>query len=86
LTTSVTTIDKPNPAALAMGLTVHFSRKPLINSISGETERFKHVLPLVKQYNASVVVLCLDDRGIPSTYDRSVEIMVSYLFLKWQKY
>ncbi|WP_425058240.1 5-methyltetrahydrofolate:corrinoid/iron-sulfur protein co-methyltransferase [Sporomusa carbonis] len=66
-------IDSPNPAALARGLAVH-KGKPLINSISGETERFKHVLPLVKQYQASVVALCMDDRGIPANYETSAEV------------
>jgi len=79
VTTVPLCIDSPNPAALAMGLAVHRNGKPLINSISGETERFKQVLPLVKQYNASVVALCIDDRGIPSTYDRSVEVMVKMI-------
>lgn len=68
-------IDSPNPAALARGLAVH-KGKPLINSISGENERFKQVLPLVKQYNASIVALCMDDRGIPSTYEASAEVGV----------
>lgn len=68
-------IDSPNPAALVSGLAVH-KGKPLINSISGETERFKQVLPLVKEYNASVVALCMDDRGIPSNYEISAEVGV----------
>lgn len=68
-------IDSPNPAALASGLAV-YKGKPLINSISGETERFKQVLPLVKQYNASVVALCMDDRGIPSNFETSAEVGV----------
>ncbi len=67
-------IDSPNPGALARGLAVHRNGKPLINSISGETERFKQILPLVKQYNASVVALCMDDRGIPSNFEGSVEV------------
>jgi 5-methyltetrahydrofolate--homocysteine methyltransferase len=66
-------IDSPNPSALARGLAV-CGGKPLINSISGESDRFKRVLPLVKEYNASVVALCMDDRGIPSTYEGSLEV------------
>jgi 5-methyltetrahydrofolate--homocysteine methyltransferase len=66
-------IDSPNPLALARGLAVH-KGKALINSISGETERFKQVLPLVKQYNASVVALCMDDKGIPSSFETSAAV------------
>ncbi|MFZ7127671.1 MAG: dihydropteroate synthase [Desulfobacterales bacterium] len=57
-------IDSPNPEALAAGLAVH-QGTPLINSISGEKERFANVLPLVQRYEAGIVALCLDDRGIP---------------------
>lgn len=57
-------IDSPNSEALAAGLAAH-QGEALINSISGETERFNQVLPLVKQYDSSVVALCLNDQGIP---------------------
>lgn len=66
-------IDSPNPAALAAGLAVH-DGKALINSISAEAERFAQVLPLVRQYDADVVALCLDDRGIPEDRQRAVAV------------
>lgn len=66
-------IDSPNAAALARGLAVH-KGKALINSISGETERFKQVLPLVQEYRASVVALCMDDEGIPSNFAASAKV------------
>ena len=66
-------IDSPNPKALAAGLAVHKGR-PMINSISGETERFDQVLPLVKQYNAQVVALGLDDNGIPADRDKAITV------------
>lgn len=66
-------IDSPNPKALAAGLAVHTGR-PMINSISGETERFEQVLPLVKQYGAQVVALGLDDNGIPAERQKAVDV------------
>lgn len=69
-------IDSPNPDALARGLAVHKNGKPLINSISGESERYKRVLPLVKEYQAAVVALGMDDRGIPTTYDAALTVGV----------
>jgi len=66
-------IDSPNPDALAAGLAVH-QGDPILNSISGEHERFRRVLPLAKQYNAGLVALCLDDRGIPQSRDIAVEV------------
>lgn len=66
-------IDSPNAEALAAGLAEH-KGKPLINSISGETSRYESVLPLVQQYNAGVVALCNDDRGLPSTKEMALEV------------
>lgn len=67
-------IDSPNPKALARGLAANRNGRPLINSISGESERFKQIIPLVKQYNSAVVALCMDDRGIPTRYSTSLEV------------
>ncbi|MHB9150334.1 MAG: dihydropteroate synthase [Thermoleophilia bacterium] len=66
-------IDSANPAALAAGLAVHKGR-PFINSISGESGRYRAVLPLVIEYQASVVALGMDDRGIPGDRERSIEV------------
>lgn len=59
-------IDSPGHAALAAGLAVHKGR-PILNSISGETERYPHTIPLVEQYKPMVVALCMDDKGVPET-------------------
>ncbi len=59
-------IDSANPDALAAGLQACKGRS-LVNSVNGETEKLKTVLPLVKEYGAAVIALCMDDSGIPST-------------------
>lgn len=69
-------IDSPNPDALARGLAVHKNGKPLVNSISGEGGRFKRILPLVQKYQAAVIALGMDDRGIPATYDAALAVGV----------
>lgn len=66
-------IDSPNPDALAAGLAVH-KGEPMINSISGEKDRFDKVLSLTKQYNARLVALCLDDKGIPTEKDQAFSV------------
>lgn len=66
-------IDSPNPGALAAALAVH-QGKPMINSISGERKRYDQILPLVKQYGASVISLGLDDRGIPQSNEQALEV------------
>ncbi len=66
-------IDSANGDALAAGLAVH-QGKAMINSISGEQQRLDRVLPLVRQYEASVIALGMDDSGIPNGLDNALEV------------
>lgn len=60
-------IDSPNPEALEAGLALVRKGQPMINSITGEKERFAEILPLVIKYQAKIVALCMDDSGMPET-------------------
>lgn len=67
-------IDSPNPDALRAALQVHRG-EALVNSISGETGRYQNVLPLLKEFNCRVVVLCMDsEHGIPHDAETRVRI------------
>jgi 5-methyltetrahydrofolate--homocysteine methyltransferase len=66
-------LDSPNPAALAAGLAV-VPGKPLVNSVSGEESRLKSILPLVKDRDAVVIGLTMDDNGIPNDPETRVAI------------
>lgn len=66
-------LDSPNPAALAAGLAV-VPGKPLVNSVSGEESRLKSILPLVKDREAVVIGLTMDDNGIPNDPEARVAI------------
>jgi 5-methyltetrahydrofolate--homocysteine methyltransferase len=59
-------LDSPNPEAILAGLAV-VKQTPMINSISGEQSRLGGILPLVARHNCPVIVLALDDSGIPKT-------------------
>ncbi|OGS20316.1 MAG: hypothetical protein A2252_11910 [Elusimicrobia bacterium RIFOXYA2_FULL_39_19] len=59
-------IDSPNPKALEAGLKLH-KGKPMINSTSGEKYRMDEIMPLVKEFKASVVALAMDEAGMPHT-------------------
>ncbi len=59
-------IDTADEEALEAGLKV-YDGKALINSVNGEEARLTSVLPLVKEYGAAVIGLCMDDDGIPTT-------------------
>jgi 5-methyltetrahydrofolate--homocysteine methyltransferase len=66
-------LDSANPEALAAALKV-YKGKPLINSVSGEEQSLARVLPLVKEYGATVIGLVQDDEGIPKDSERRVAV------------
>lgn len=58
-------LDSSSPQALEAGLKAA-DGKVLINSVNGEEKSMAAVLPLAKKYGAAVVVLTLDEAGIPA--------------------
>lgn len=66
-------IDSPNEQALPAALKV-CGGKPLINSVTGEEASLARVLPLVKEYDASVIALTMGDDGIPETSEGRLQI------------
>lgn len=67
-------IDSPNPKAVLAGLKANKNGKPIINSITGEKERYEAVLPMAAKYNTGIIALCMDDKGMPETAAERVEI------------
>ena len=66
-------IDSPSPEVLKMGFKTH-KGKGFLNSITGEKERIKEALPIIKEFNPFVVVLCMDENGTPERAEGRVEI------------
>lgn len=58
-------IDSSSADAIEAALAVCPGR-PLVNSVNGEEEKLERILPLVKKYNAAVIGLTMDDKGIPN--------------------
>jgi 5-methyltetrahydrofolate--homocysteine methyltransferase len=69
-------IDTADNTALETALSI-YKGKALINSVNGEEERLESVLPLVKEYDASVIALCMDDDGIPPTAEDRFKVAVN---------
>jgi len=68
-------LDSANPKALRAGLDI-VKNPPLINSVSGEKQRIKNVLPLALEYRTGLIILALDDEaGIPGTCDGRMKIV-----------
>ncbi len=68
-------IDSANPEALQAALSVYrHSGPPILNSISGEREKWNKLSPVLTEQKCKVVVLLMDDRGIPGTIDQRLVI------------
>jgi cobalamin-dependent methionine synthase I len=68
-------IDSANPEALKAALSVYsHSEPPILNSISGEKEKWDQLFPLVTEKKCKTVVLLMDDHGIPKTIEERLRI------------
>jgi len=66
-------IDSSDPEVIEAGLRA-VCGKALVNSVNGKEETLEAVLPLCRKYGAAVVGLCLDESGIPETWQGRVAI------------
>lgn len=66
-------IDTANPSALEAALSIYEGRA-LVNSVNGEEKSLRSVLPLVKEHDAAVIALCMDDNGIPATPEARLQV------------
>ena len=79
ITTVMETVDVPlcidtaDPEALEAALSM-YGGKALINSVNGEERSLDAILPLVKEYGAAVIGLCMDDDGIPPTAEDRLKV------------
>lgn len=71
-------IDSANPHALRAALAVAKGRA-LVNSVNGEKAKLEAVLPVVAEYGAAVIALCMDDSGIPATAEQRLGVAEAIL-------
>ncbi|NLG71864.1 MAG: methyltetrahydrofolate cobalamin methyltransferase [Chloroflexi bacterium] len=69
-------LDSANPAALRAVIT-KVNKTPMINSISGEPERLQGILPIAAEYGCPVIALAMDDKKIPETSEKRMEVIRS---------
>lgn len=65
-------LDSPDPAILEE-VYPQVKSKPLINSISLESDRFQPMRSFLKGKDCSVIALCLDDQGLPQTAEETIK-------------
>ena len=61
-------LDSPDPAILEMAYGL-VNKKPMINSISLEKERFEPMMRYLEGKECRIIALCMDDNGMPKTAD-----------------
>ncbi len=66
-------IDSADPAALEVGL-AEAPGKCLINSVTGEREKIRRVLPLARKWGAAVLGLLVDEKGVPRTLEERIRV------------
>ena len=71
-------IDSSNPEAIEAGLRA-VNGRAIVNSVSGKAESLETILPLCRKYGAKVVGLCLDENGIPETWQARAAIAARIL-------
>ncbi|MBT8342251.1 MAG: dihydropteroate synthase, partial [Desulfatitalea sp.] len=67
-------LDSANAAALEAGLSVA-KKLPILNSVSGEQARIDNVLPLALKHKTHLILLALDDNGIPDSVAGRMKII-----------
>lgn len=68
-------LDSANPEAIKAALRVHQNiEPPILNSISGEESKWSNLFPVVVEKKYKIVVLLMDDRGIPKTLKERLDI------------
>lgn len=72
-------IDSTNLQGIEAALKVITKARPVINSASCEAERLEKVPLLAKKYDAQLVALTLEKKGIPVEADARVGLALEYL-------
>ena len=68
-------LDSANPEALKAALSVYcHPEPPILNSISGEEEKWNKLSPVILEKKCKIAVLLLDDQGVPKTIEERVSI------------
>jgi len=68
-------LDSANPEALKAAFSAYrHTDPPIFNSISGEEEKWNRLYPVVGEKKCKVVVLLMDDQGIPKVVAERIAI------------
>lgn len=67
-------LDNNNPKSLELAL-FSYAGKAIINSVNGAKKNYETLFPLAKKHGSSVVLLAMDENGIPDTAKGKMQIV-----------
>jgi len=67
-TDAAVAVDSADPQAVRVGLSMA-DKKPILNSMSLETDRLETILPIAAEFDCMVVALLMSDEGTPCMVD-----------------
>lgn len=65
-------IDNNKPQMLKEAIPV-CKKPPLVNSVIADDKKLDEILPIIAEYDASIIGLAMDESGSPATADKRVE-------------
>ena len=71
-TEAAVSVDSANPDAVRIGLS-KANKRPILNSISLESDRLESMLPILAEFDCMVVGLLMSDDGTPSEVEDRLE-------------
>jgi 5-methyltetrahydrofolate corrinoid/iron sulfur protein methyltransferase len=66
-------LDSSKPAVIESGLRV-LKSKAIINSTTADSEKLEVLVPLAKKYNAKLIGITINTKGIPQNKDQRLEL------------
>ena len=73
VTPATLSLDTYGPKTMEAGLKVA-TNPVIINSTTAEVKRMERYFPLCREYNAEIICLCMDEKGIPNSADARAEM------------
>jgi 5-methyltetrahydrofolate corrinoid/iron sulfur protein methyltransferase len=66
-------LDTSGPKTMEAGLKAA-KNKVIMNSTTAEEKRMERFFPLCKEYDAEIICLCMDEKGVPNSADARAEM------------
>jgi len=76
-------LDNNNPLSIEKALQ-NYAGKAVINSINGERKNYEKLFPIAKKYGAGVILLAMDENGIPEKSEQRISIIENLVKIAYE--